>query len=322
LVIGGSNITELASDTNIENDVTITGTLTVGAGKTATWESDGEYSNTGTIDGTGTFEISPTVDYSLTLGTIECPLLIGGSNITELASDTTIQNDVTVTGTLIDDEYTTTFTDDSTLDFSTESYLYNVTVQSGVTVTFVADIPAFRVINSGTYDGGGFVEPMPEFTTVPEENVDVGSVWLYTWDQIYWDTFTVETMPGWMIYEEDTHTFKAMPNATGFFSFSISLTWENMTTYQNITIFVAYTPTVDMPWFTTTMSLILSVVLGFGCLILGLVFQMHYLTFFSGLIWLFSALGVYADINIGWTVLSIALGMMLMMIGGAKIAGE
>jgi hypothetical protein len=216
-----------ASSINVTNDLEVSGTLTVG-----------EYSNTGTIMGTGTFEISPTVDYSLTLGTVECRLVIGGSNITKLASDTNIGNDVTVTGTLIDDGYMTTFTDDSTLDFSTESYLYNVTVQSGVTVTFMADIPAFRVINSGTYAGGGFVEPMPEFTTVPEENAYVGSVWLYTWDQIYWDTLTVETMPGWMIYETDTHTFKAMPNATGFFEFSISLTWENMTTYQNITILV------------------------------------------------------------------------------------
>jgi len=227
-----------ASSLNVTNDLTVSGGLTVGAGKTATWESDGEYSNTGTITGTGTLELSPTVDYSLTLGTVECPLVIGGSNLTELASDTTIENDVTVTGTLTDETHMTTFTDDCTLDFSTDSYLYNVTVQSGVTVTFADDILATRVVNSGTYSGGEFIEPLPEFTTTPDENAYVGSVWLYTWDQVYWDSFAVESMPGWMIYETDTHTFKAMPNATGFFEFSISLTWENMTTYQNITILV------------------------------------------------------------------------------------
>lgn len=316
LIVSGTYTT--ASSLNITHDLTVSGGLTVGASKTATWESDGEYSNTGTITGTGTLELAPTVDYGLTLGTVECPLLIGGSNITELASNTVLENDVTVSSTLIDESHMTTFTDDCTLDFSSASYLYNVTVQSGVTVTFVSDIDATRVVNSGTYAGGEFIEPLPEFTTTPTLDLYVGSTWEYTWDQTYWDSFSYETLPGWMIYEDDTRTFKAMPNATGFFEISLSLTWNDMVVYQNFTIFVSYTPVAESPWFTTVLGVVLSLVIGFGLLTVGMVFKMPYLVVFAGLVWIFAGVGVYSSINIAWTVLSTMLGFVLMIIGGTS----
>jgi len=321
------------SSINVTNDLDVSGTLTVGAGKTATWTTNGTLSNTGTIAGTGAFAIDLSMDYSLDLGEVTAPTIIGipawaSMNRTlSLAVATELQADLTVEAevTLDPNDMVVTFSDDMELDLSASagSSLWNCTVAAGVTVTLTADVTVqLRATVLGTVTGADFLEPAPEFTSSPELTIDPLTAYSYTPTQLYWDTLGWDEYPDWLFMLNGDLTGVPTEADAGFHNVSLSLTWNDMTTYQNFTIFVAYTPTVDMPWFTTTMSLILSVVLGFGCLILGLVFQMHYLTFFSGLIWLFSALGVYSDINIGWTVLSIALGMMLMMIGGAKIAGE
>ncbi|OGN87475.1 MAG: hypothetical protein A2Z74_04715 [Chloroflexi bacterium RBG_13_46_9] len=236
LDISGSIST--TSSVNVTHDLDVSGTLTNGAGLTTKWISSGDYDNTGTIAGTGIMEFAPTANYSMTYGEVTCPVLFSGSNTVTLDSNTEFQNDITVYSVLESAEMMTTISNDCTLDFTDDSYLWNVTVLSGVTVTFVLDIDTIRVINSGTYANGEFIEPEPEFTSTPETTLYVGSVWTYTWTQEYWDEFTYSTLPGWMIYEADTHTFRAMPNATGFSTLSLSLTWENMTTYQNITLLV------------------------------------------------------------------------------------
>jgi hypothetical protein len=103
----------------------------------------------------------------------------------------------------------------------------------------------------------------------------------------------------------------------GIYNISLALVWNDMTVYQNWTLIVDYpmiSEEADM-W----VSVAVSLALGFGILAIGLLRKNPVMLFFSGMVWLFSALMVYADISIGWAILTLGLGLMLMIDGGLDL---
>ena len=146
----------------------------------------------------------------------------------------------TATGDYVNDDNVVTLTGASkTLAMHADDSFYNVTVSGSYTMDTDTTV-RLRATISGTVDGAGdFIEPLPEFTSTPELNLNIGEIWEYTIEQTYWDTVGHGSLPGWLIYETSTETFRAMPNATGSFLISVELTWNDMTTYQNFTIVVA-----------------------------------------------------------------------------------
>ncbi len=327
LTVSGAYTT--ASSVNISHDLTVSGTLAVGAGLSCDWNSTGAYSNTGTIDGPGTLYLTLSDDYALTLGDVACPVVVRkaigstGTHIVTLAVDTSLEADLTVeSGVLLDpNDKVVTFTGDMDLNLSDGSTLWNCTIAAGVTLNLLADLTVeLRATIDGTVTGEDLIQPAPAFTSSPDGTATTLEYYTYTVTQAYWDDLVVEDTPDWMYWSDGALVGTPTEADIGVHNVSLSLTWEGVTTYQNFTVLV------EAPFITSSMAaymgLTLSLVMGFGLLVVGQTFKMYYLTFFAGLVWLFSSVGLYADINIAWTVLSIALGFTLMLVGGVKIAGE
>jgi len=112
----------------------------------------------------------------------------------------------------------------------------------------------------------------------------------------------------------------ANENDTGVHLVSLTLTWNDMTVYQNYTIIVC--PELLSEAEITMLGVVLSLVMGFGLLAIGITRNEPTMVVYSGLVWMFSAIVVYKDINLGWTILSMCLGMIFLYTGGLQIGKD
>jgi hypothetical protein len=121
-----------------------------------------------------------------------------------------------------------------------------------------------------------------------------------------------------------TGTLSFMPTVAGSYWFNLTADDNrgaaNSTVYQNWTVTIsAQTVIAD---FSVSVGVILSLVLGFGLLVLGFVIKEPIFTVLSGIVWFFSALAVYSAINTGWAILSIGIGMTALVLGGLTYAED
>jgi hypothetical protein len=126
--------------------------------------------------------------------------------------------------------------------------------------------------------------------------------------------------PAWLsVYGTE---LKGVPTETdaGPVNVSLSLTWNGVVTYQNFTVWVSY-PVVSTST-TLVLEVVMSLILGMGFMVLGFWQQKSPWTFFAGLVWIFVALAVFAQLGAGWTILSLGLGLVLLIDGGTKIAEQ
>ena len=242
------------SSVNVSHNLNISDTLTVGASKVLNWVTNGTFTNTGTITGTGIFEIDLSMDYNLSFGEVTIPTTIGipvwtsTNRILTLVPDTTLQANFTIEAEVIleTEDIIVTFSDDMELDFSLSptSSLWNCTVESGVTLTLTVDVIVNRRATIIGTVIGDFLEPLPEFTSRPVINAYRGEIYEYVITQTYWDDLEIIDGPYWL-YSTD-HTLEGVPyaNQTGIFYVSIALTWNDMITYQNFTLYVSE----ETPW--------------------------------------------------------------------------
>ncbi len=328
LAVSGSYTT--TSSVNVSHDLAVTGSLTLAASTGFDWNATaGAYSNTGTIDGGGTLYLTLQDDYTLTLGLVQAATVIRkavgsmGTHTVALAVDTSLEADLTVSlGVVLDpNDKVVTFTGDMDLNLSSGSTLWNCTVSAGVTLNLLADLTVeLRATIDGTVTGADLIQPPPTFTSSPDGTATTLEFYTYTVTQAYWDSFAVVDAPSWMYFSDGAMVGTPTDAAVGVHNVSLSLTWEGVTTYQNFTVLVT-TPFVTSAM-SAYMGLALSLVLGLGCLVVGLVFKMPYMVFFAGLVWVFSAVALYQSINIGWAVLGIGLGVILMYAGGFKVVAS
>jgi hypothetical protein len=158
------------------------------------------------------------------------------------------------------------------------------------------------------------------FLTVPDLDAVPLEVYNYTIDQAYWDTLTLVDAPAWLsLYGSE---LKGVPTEAdaGAVNVSLSLTWNDMTVYQNWTLWVSV-PAVGEDTY-LVIEVVISLILGMGFMVLGFWQKKSPWTFVAGLFWLFAALAVFAQLSPGWTMLSLGVGFVLLIDGGRKIAEQ
>ena len=133
-----------------------------------------------------------------------------------------------------------------TLAMNAADSFFNVTIAEGASYTMDTDTTVrLRATITGELLGtGDFLEPLPEFTSRPIINAYRGEIYEYVITQTYWDDLEIIDGPYWL-YSTD-HTLEGVPyaNQTGIFYVSIALTWNDMITYQNFTLYVSE----ETPW--------------------------------------------------------------------------
>lgn len=246
LTVSGAYTT--TSSVNVSHDLTVPGTLTVGAGKYLDWNySTGTYSNTGEITGTGTLYITLQDDYSVTLGTVSCPVIIrravgaSGTQMISFAVDTSLENDLSVESNVIlsADGVVVYFTSDMNLSMSADSTFENCTINTGVTLNLLNDlIIELRATIDGTVTGADLIQPPPAFTSSPVGTIEIWEYYEYPVTWAYWDSFSVVDCPSWMYYSDGAMVGTAGELDIGVHNVSLLLTWADMTTYQNFTVMV------------------------------------------------------------------------------------
>ena len=251
-------------------------------------------------------------------------LTIGGdftvsAGIFNALGDMTVPGDWnTATGDYVNDDSAVYLTGASkTLAMHADDSFYNVTVSGSYTMDTDTTV-RLRATISGTVDGtGDFLEPEPEFTSVPWIKGCPLELYDYEVTQLYWDTLTIDSAPYWLnLYDG---SLKGIPgeNETGLYAISLVLIWNDMVTYQNFTLTVCAPAISDYQ--ITLLGVGLSIVLGFGLLTIGLTRDMSYLIVFAGFIWLVSSVTIYKDINLAWTIITFGIGAMILAEGGLRI---
>ena len=318
----GDNLVISNSDTEYFLDVVgssstfiVSGSVSVGTRCTMTqgtgaW-SFGSYSQTG---------ISTAFDQGATI-TIGGDFTVSDGVFNAIGNMTVPGSWDTATGRYINDDNVVTLTGDTkTLAMNSLDSFSNVTVSGSYTMDTDTTV-RLRATISGTVDGtGDFLEPLPEFTSTPWLKGCPLAVYEYEITQTYWDTLTINEAPYWLdIYDG---VLKGIPgdNETGIYSISLMLVWNDMTVYQNYTLIVC-SPTIS-ELNITILGVVMSLALGFGLLLVGLIRSMPPLIIYSGFIWLFSAVTIYKEISVGWTIIGIGLGMMILASGGLQLVDE
>lgn len=297
------------------HELTVIGTMTLGnrgiiTQGTNAW-SFGSYSQTGedslfiqgaalTVDG----------DFTVSDGVFTAsddPITVAGDWDTD--GFTNGDNVVTLTG------------DDKDIVMAAGDSFYNVTIASGAnyTITDTATVD-LRATIDGTLYAGDFDEPLPEFTSTGWPSGCPHTIYEYTPTQTYWDTLTLVDGPYWLHLIEGVVTGVPNENDTGVHYIVLTLTWNDMTTYQNYTIIIC--PELLSEAEITMLGVGLSIVLGFGLLCIGFIWKMPFMIAFSGFIWLLASVTVYKDISVGWTVISLGLGVIFLGLGGFLLVEE
>ena len=231
-------------------------------------------------------------------------------------------NWTTTTGDYANDDSAVTLTGASkTLAMNAADSFFNVTVSGTYTMDTDTTV-RLRATITGTVDGtGDFLEPEPEFTRIIAPAACPLKLYESPIEQLYWDAISIDTAPYWLYLEDDT--LKGIPgeNDTGVFAVSVTLTWNDMIVYQNISLIVCADDILTGVE-KTILGVVLSLVMGFGLLGLAIWRNIPLLMVFSGLVFMFSAVATYKDINLGWTMLSMGLGMLFLYSGGLQYAND
>ena len=211
-----------------------------------------------------------------------------------------------------------TLTGTGILDMASTNAFWNITIGIAATITMDNDTYVdLRATIDGTMAGAGdFIEPEPAFWTLPDLTATPLQTYEYAIDQAYWDTLAIEDGPAWLsLYGSSLMGVPTEADA-GLVNVSLSLTWNDMTIYQNYTLLVSY-PAVS-EGLDLTLQVILAVILGLSLLLIGLIFQMPHFTAFSGIVWLWAGLAVFSELTFGWTAISIFIGFATLVIGGMQ----
>lgn len=256
---------------------------------------------------------------ALTIGgdfTISAGEFIGSDDAITVAGDwdtdgyTHGDNAVTLTG------------DTKTLVMAATESFYNVTIASGANYTMDDDttVDLRATITGILYGAGDFIEPLPGFTSDPWQHACPHEVYEYTPTQLYWDTLALDDGPYWIHLVDGAITGVPNDNDTGIHYVVLTLTWNDMVTYQNYSIIVC--PDLLSDAEVVILGVSLSLVIGLGLLTLGLWFKYPIFIVFAGFIWLLSAITVYADISMVWAIMGIGIGTVIMFVGGLQIVDE
>ena len=315
LTIYSSHATNTLALIGAGYDLTIDETVTLGnraimTQGTGAW-SFGSYAQTGedsVFNQNGTLTIGG--DFTVSDGTFHA------------VGDMTVPGDWdTATGSYQNDDSAVFLTGTAkTLAMNAADSFFNVTVSGSYTMNTDTTVRQ-RATITGTVDGtGDFLEPEPEFTSVPWVKGCPLELYEYDITQLYWDELAIDSAPYWLnLYDG---SLKGIPgeNETGIYTISLTLTWNDMITYQNFTLVVC-APTID-EYQLIVLGVALSLVMGFGLLGLAIWRNNPLLMLFSGLVFMFSAVAIYKDINLGWTILSMGLGILFLYTGGLQIAND
>lgn len=156
----------------------------------------------------------------------------------------------TATGDYVNPDNVVTLTGASkTLAINAADSFYNVTVSGSYTMNTDTNV-RLRATITGTVDGtGDFIEPLPEFTRIIVPNACPLRLYESPIEQKYWDEITLVNAPYWMYLEGNE--LKGIPgsNDTGIFPVSVSLTWNDMVVYQNISLVVCTDVLTDVQIF-------------------------------------------------------------------------
>lgn len=209
---------------------------------------------------------------------------------------------------------------DANINMDSGDSFYNVTVSGNYIMNTDTNVD-LRATITGTVTGtGDFIEPLPVFTRIIVPAACPLRLYESPIEQQYWDAVSLETAPYWMYLEDDV--LKGIPgeNDTGSFAVSVSLTWNDMVVYQNITLIVCADVLTNVQ--ITMLGVALSLALGLGLVCVGYIWDIPFLIAFSGFIWLFASVTVYKEISVGWTVIALGLGVILLGAGGFQLVEE
>jgi len=166
----------------------------------------------------------------------------------------------------------------------------------------------------------------PVFSTTPVTNGTTGVMYVYdaiTDDETTGGNYTLETNYPAYMFDGETGEL-SFSGAEGDYWFNLTANDNrgaaNSTVYQNWTVEVE--AEIVISDFDVSVGVILSLVLGFGLLVLGAIIKEPIFTVLSGIVWFFSALAVYSAINTGWAILSIGIGMTALVLGGLTYAED
>jgi hypothetical protein len=320
-------LTSVGTDFSVDDDSTLAGASAVTGGD---FTVDGDLNVTATtalnpdtlglwalrVLGSGSLSVT-----SLSLETTE-DLYVGPTASLTTAYDVTVGANWTVLGTWNHGDQVVYLTGTGGLEMSSTNSFWNITISLTATIDMDNDtVVELRATILGSMTGAGeFIEPPPVFTSVPTLDAVPLEVYNYTISQGYWDTLALVDGPAWLsLYGTE---LKGVPTETdaGPVNVSLSLTWNGVVTYQNFTVWVSY-PVVSTST-TLILEVVMSLILGMGFMVLGFWQQKSPWTFFAGLVWIFVALAVFAQLGAGWTILSLGLGLVLLIDGGTKIAEQ
>jgi len=305
--LSGASVVD-GGDFTVDGDLNVTVSLTLSPDTLGLWALR--------VLGTGTVAVT-----SLSLETTE-DLYVGTSASLTTSYDVTVGGNWTVLGIWMHGDQVVYLTGTGGLEMSAANTFWNITVALTATIDMDNDTAvSLRATILGSMTGAGtFIEPAPVFTSSPTLDAVPLEVYNYTITQGYWDTLALVDGPAWLsLYGTE---LKGVPTETdaGPVDVSLSLTWNGVVTYQNYTLWVSV-PSVSVST-TLILEVVLAMIMGIAFMVIGFWQKESPWTFFAGLIWIFTALAVFAQLGAGWTILSLGLGLVLLIDGGTKIAEQ
>ena len=287
------------------NEVTTLGDRAIMTQGTGTW-SFGSYAQTGA---SSVFNQGAT-------------LTIGGdftvsAGVFNAVGDMTVPGDWdTATGDYVNDDNVVTLTGASkTLAMHAADSFYNITVSGSYTMDTDTTV-RLRATISGTVDGtGDFLEPEPEFTSIPWVKACPLTLYEYDVTQLYWDELAIDSAPYWLnIYDG---VLKGIPgeNETGIYNISLTLTWNDMVTYQNFTLVVC--AEAISPYQFASFELAIALCFCFGIMLAG--FKERMLLILAGLVWMVCGIAIFIDYGDAFLYISIGLGASLLFKGAYDV---
>jgi hypothetical protein len=230
----------------------------------------------------------------------------------------TVGGNWTVLGTWTRGDAVAVLTGTGTLEMDADQSFWNVTIALTATITMDNDTYVdLRATILGTMAGtGDFIEPEPVFWTSPDLDATPLKVYNYSVDQAYWDALAIADGPAWLSLYGSTLMGVPTEADAGPVNVSLSLTWNDMTTYQNWTLWVGY-PVISEET-DLTLQVILAVIFGLSLMIIGLAINQPIFTAMSGIIFLWAGLAVFSPLGFGWTAISILVGFATLILGGLQ----
>ena len=222
----------------------------------------------------------------------------------------------TSTGDYVNDDNVVTLTGASkTLAMNADDSFWNVTVSGTYTMDTDTTV-RLRATITGTVDGtGDFLEPAPEFTSTPWVKACPLTLYEYDITQVYWDELAIDSAPYWLnIYDG---SLKGIPgeNETGIYNISLTLTWNDMATYQNFTLVVCAEEI--SPYQFASFELAIALCFCFGIMLAG--FKERMLLILAGLVWMVCGIAIFIDYGDVFLYVSVGLGASLLFKGAYDV---